>query len=105
MILYSKNKTPLKRSTRLNYLSAKVLRSLYLIKLSPIHHSSEKKVFSRGSAIPNAYLNQEVVIHRGRGFNSRYVNQWMIGFKFGEFTWNRKPALYKAKQKKKKKKK
>ena len=29
----------------------------------------------------------------------------MIGFKFGEFTWNRKIALYKAKQKKKKKKK
>lgn len=29
----------------------------------------------------------------------------MVGFKFGEFTWNRKIALYKAKQKKKKKKK
>jgi len=29
----------------------------------------------------------------------------MIGFKFGEFTWNRKIALYKAKQLKKKKKK
>jgi len=28
----------------------------------------------------------------------------MVGFKFGEFTWNRKIALYKAKQKKKKKK-
>jgi len=28
----------------------------------------------------------------------------MIGFKFGEFTWNRKIALYKAKQLKKKKK-
>ena len=28
----------------------------------------------------------------------------MIGFKFGEFTWNRKLALYKAKQLKKKKK-
>jgi hypothetical protein len=27
----------------------------------------------------------------------------MVGFKFGEFTWKRKIALYKAKQKKKKK--
>jgi len=29
----------------------------------------------------------------------------MIGYKFGEFTWNRKLALYKAKQLKKKTKK
>ena len=29
----------------------------------------------------------------------------MIGFKFGQFTWNRKLALYKAKQLRKKKKK
>jgi len=29
----------------------------------------------------------------------------MVGFKFGEFTWNRKLALYKAKQLRKKAKK
>ena len=29
----------------------------------------------------------------------------MVGFRFGEFTWNKKPALYKAKQIRKKKKK
>lgn len=29
----------------------------------------------------------------------------MVGFKFGEFTWNRKYAVYKAKQMRKKNKK
>jgi len=29
----------------------------------------------------------------------------MVGYKAGEFTWNRKPALYKAKQLRKKSKK
>jgi hypothetical protein len=28
----------------------------------------------------------------------------MLGFRFGEFTWNKKAAIYKAKQLKKKKK-
>ena len=72
--------------------------------MSPIHHTTEKKIFSRGSVIPRAYNTHEIVVHRGNKFTVKYVNHWMIGFKFGEFTWNRKIALYKAKQKKKKKK-
>jgi ribosomal protein S19 len=72
--------------------------------MSPIHHTTEKKIFSRSSIIPPAYNTHEIVIHRGNKFTTKYVNSWMIGFKFGEFTWNRKMALYKAKQKKKKKK-
>jgi len=86
MNLYALNEAPMKKTNKLNYLSANVLRSVYLIKLNPIHHSSEKKVYSRGSCIPRAYNNCEIVVHRGRGFNTRYVNEWMLGFKFGEFT-------------------
>ena len=101
--MYKKANKISRKTTKLNYLSSHVFRSLYLIKLSPIHHTSEKKIFSRGSAIPHAYSRFEVVIHRGNRFRTKYVNAWMVGFKFGEFTWNRKIALYKAKQKKKEK--
>lgn len=58
----------------MNYLSSHVLRSLYLIKLSPIHHTSEKKVFSRSSIIPRAYNTHEIVVHRGNKFTVKYVN-------------------------------
>jgi ribosomal protein S19 len=88
---------------RLNYVSSSVLRSIYLISLNPIHHSSEKKIFSRGSCVPRLYSKCEVVIHKGNGYKLRHVNKYMVGFKFGEFTWNRKLAFKKEKQKKKKK--
>ena len=106
MALYYKS-TPVlkKRKNKLNYLAPNVLRSVYLVSLNPINHNAEKKIYSRGSCIPPVYVNQEVVISKGRGFKVKYVNRWMLGFKFGEFTWNRKLALYKAKQKKKKSKK
>ena len=103
--MHLKNPTPKAKGNKLNYFSAHVFRSVYLIKTSFIHHSTEKKMFSRGSKIPQAYVSHEVVIHRGNKLVERIVSPWMAGFRFGEFTWNRKIALYKAKQKKKKKKK
>jgi ribosomal protein S19 len=104
MNLYKNSTLMYKKSSKLNYFSSHVLRSVYLIKVSSIHHTTEKKIFARGSRIPRAYINHEIVIHRGNKFTIRYVNPWLVGFKFGEFTWNRKIALYKAKAKKKKKK-
>lgn len=85
--LYFKKALILKSNKlKLNYISASVLRSVYLISLNPIHHSSEKKIFSRGSCIPKIYDKCEVVIHKGNGYKLRYINKYMIGFKFGEFT-------------------
>jgi ribosomal protein S19 len=105
MVLYYSNTHNLKKRTRkLNYIAPNVLRSIYLIALNPIHHNAEKKIYARGSCIPPLYQNQEVSIHKGKGFKIKRINRWVIGFKFGEFTWNRKIALYKAKMKKKKKK-
>jgi len=64
---------------------------------------SEKRFYNRSSIIPNIYINSNILIHTGKIWNNRFINRWMIGFKFGEFTWNRKIALYKSKQLKKKK--
>lgn len=46
-----------------------------------------------------------MLVHTGRKTRAKYINSWMLGHKAGEFTWNRKPALYKAKQLRKKSKK
>lgn len=65
---------------------------------------SEKLIYNRASSIPKIFIGYNVKIHSGKSLHNRVVNKWMVGFKFGEFTWNRKLALYKAKQLKKKKK-
>ena len=71
----------------------------------PLHRRREKYIYDRGTTISPLYVGLRVNIYSGRKFYTKFVNKWMIGFKFGEFVWNRKLAMYKAKQLRKKKKK
>ena len=84
-------------------MSSNTWREVFLIYDNPIHVAKEKIILDRSSTIPNIYKGLQVKIHRGNKFHKRFLNKWMVGYKFGEFTWNRKIALYKAKQLKKKK--
>lgn len=70
---------------------------------NPLHRKKEKFIYDRGTTISPIYENILVNIHSGFKFKKKLVNRWMMGYKFGEFVWNRKLALYKAKQLKKKK--
>lgn len=80
-------------------------KKIYLYNRHPVFINAEKKIYSRSSIIPNLFQNTTVKIYSGKSWHTRNINKWMVGFKFGEFTWNRKLALYKSKQLKKKKKK
>jgi len=77
----------------------------FYIKKTQFLKQVKKFIYSRSSKIPKIFIGYNVYIHSGKIWNTRLVNKWMIGFKFGEFTWNKRIALYKAKQLKKKKKK
>jgi len=101
--LYFKKKTFFKIK-KINYYSPKIWRYLCLLKLNPIYILSEKKFFNRSSVVLKIFINKEILIHSGKKWHKKYINKWMVGYKFGEFTWNRKLALYKTKQLKKKKK-
>ena len=92
-----------KKSKKVNYLSPKVWRLTYLISLNSVYHNSEKKMYSRGSVVPSLFNGYEVSIYSGSRWSRKRINSWMIGYKLGEFTWNRKYAVYKKKNKKKKK--
>lgn len=96
-------KPQIKSQLKLNYFSPKIWRIMYLIKTNNIHQTSEKKILTRSSTIPYTFNNYEVIIYTGNKWTTRQIHTWNIGFKFGEFTWNRKYALFKSKAKKKKK--
>lgn len=89
---------------KLNFCSSYFWKKIYLYNKYPLFKNAEKKIFSRSSIIPKSFNFLAVKIYSGKSWHKRIINKWMIGFKFGEFTWNRKLALYKAKQLKKKKK-
>jgi ribosomal protein S19 len=95
----------LKLKKKLIYCSPYIWKKIYLFHQSFVFKGTERNIYNRGSVVPFAFVNLPIKIHSGKRWHSRLVNQWMVGFKFGEFTWNRKIALYKAKQLKKLKKK
>lgn len=72
---------------------------------NPIYRNQVKVIYDRNSTIPPTFVGARARIHTGKSFTTRNIKTWMVGFKFGEFTWNRKLALYKAKQLRKKAKK
>lgn len=94
----------LQLSKKLNFCSPYFWKKTFLFQQSTAFKYTEKFVYSRSSTIPTSFIDQLVEIHSGKKWYGRVVTKWNIGFKFGELTWNRKIALYKAKQAKKKKK-
>lgn len=93
------------KSYNMAYISATTWRQTVLMTDNPLHRKKEKYIYDRSTTISPLYVGMRVNIYSGRKFFTKFINRWMIGFKFGEFVWNRKLALYKAKQLKKKKKK
>ncbi len=82
-----------------------VWKKLFFFKQSYVFQLAEKLIFCKSSIIPKAFTGLTVKIYSGKNWNEKKINRWMIGFRFGEFVWNRKIAFYKAKQLRKKKKK
>ncbi len=83
--------------------SQSIWRRLFFLKKNRLLKYEERFIMARGSQVPASFLNIKLYIYDGINWVPRYVNKWMVGYAFGVFTWNRKIALYKAKQLKKKK--
>lgn len=103
--MLSKNPLHLKKTCKISYAAAGTWRQIFLNQSNDVWISQNKFIHERSSTITPMYTYTRVRIYTGRGFTIRHVYPWMVGFKFGEFTWNRKLALYKAKQLRKKAKK
>jgi len=94
----------MKKSFNLNFYSNCIWRRLFFLKKNKILKYEERFILTRSSAIPRSFKNIKLYIYNGHIWVPKLINRWVVGYKFGQFTWNRKIALYKAKQLKKKKK-
>ena len=79
-------------------------RQIFLVYENSLYLKRSKYIYDRASIVPQIFIGHKVRIRAGNKFHSRVLNRWMVGYKYGEFSWTRKLALYKAKQLKKKKK-
>lgn len=89
--------------TKHAFMALAIWRKLVLAQKSFLFHATRKLIFSRGSSIPKLLVNRRAFIHTGRKFKRRFLSKWCVGFKYGSLTWNRRLAIYKAKQLRKKK--
>lgn len=85
-------------------MSPSTWRKIFLINSNPLYLAKDKTLYDRRSTVPVTFVNTRINVYSGNKFHMRNVNRWMVGYKYGEFSWTRKLALYKAKQLKKKKK-
>jgi len=93
------------KTYKFSHVGPNTWRQIFLHLSSEVIEEQDKFVHERSSTITPLLSRSRLKIHMGRGYIARNLSTYMVGFKFGEFTWNRKIALYKAKQLRKKKKK
>lgn len=94
-----------KKTHKIKHLGPNTWRQLFLHLSSEVLEEQDKFIYERGSTITPLFTLNRLKIYNGKTYISRRFTKYSVGFKFGEFTWNRKMALYKAKQLRSKKKK
>ncbi len=55
-------------------------------------------IYSRNSHIPNCFSMYKVFIHKGNINNKLIITNNIVGYKFGEFSFSRKPFFYPKKE-------
>jgi len=84
------------------FFSASVWKKVFILLKKENFKANEAFVYSRSSIIPRRFCNLMFFINNGKGWIKRSISRWVVGFKFGELTFNRVNATYKAKQLRKK---
>lgn len=56
--------------------------------------------YERSSSIPLCFKNKYFKVHKGNSSRKLYINKYIIGKKFGEFSFSRKPFHFPFRKKK-----
>ena len=85
---------------KLTYFSKSIWRKIFAIKKN--RRVRKRITFDRGSSIPLCFEHRVCRVHKGKRGRTLIVNFAMVGRKFGEFSFTRKPYHFPAKRSKKK---
>lgn len=85
---------------KLKYFSTSIWRKIN--NLGKNKKIRKRITFDRSSHIPKCFDNRLCRIHKGKRGRNLLINFIMIGKKFGEFSFTRKPYHFPAKKSKKK---
>lgn len=86
---------------KLNYFSRSVWRKIVGLKKNK--KLRRRNFYDRSSTIPDCFFYCLIRIHKGRKNRKLLIENNVIGKKFGEFSFTRKPFYFPPKKSKKKK--
>ena len=74
------------KTHKINHVGPNTWRQIFLHISSEVIEEQDKFVHERSSTITPLLSQSLLKIHMGRGYISRKLSSYMVGFKFGEFT-------------------
>lgn len=86
------------------FFSFDLWRNIIRLKQNILKKLFFKKKFYRSSSIPKCFTNYHIRIYKGNNSKKLLITKNIIGFKFGEFSFTRKPFFFPKKIIKKNKK-
>ena len=86
---------------KLKYFSNSIWRKI--VNLKKNKRLRRRVLYDRASSIPDCFFAATVKIHKGKRIRKLLIESYVIGKKFGEFSFTRKPFYFPAKRSKKKK--
>jgi len=88
---------------KLSYFSKNIWRKIVFYKNIGVLRKRWKIFFDRSSTIPRCFSSHKIRIHKGKYSRKLLIHMYNVGFKFGEFSFTRKPFHFPLKKMKKRK--
>jgi len=76
---------------KLSYFSFFLLRKIVILKKKNYFPKRKFIFYNRSSFIPSCLKNNNFRVYKGNNFRRIVINWYNIGYKFGEFSFTRKP--------------
>jgi len=85
---------------KLNKISKNTFKKLLLLKIDDELKGKNKIIFKKSDLIIRNFLSKNVLIYKGCFYRKLYITKFILNYKFGEFSYTRKPFRYLLKSKK-----
>ena len=89
------------KNWKLNHISKSTFKKLLILKVENELKGKNRIIFKKSDIIIKNFLNKKLLIYKGCFYRSLIINKFILGYKFGEFAYTRKPFRYMLKSKKK----
>lgn len=80
-------------------ISASLLKKILIIKTSDKISGKNKIIFKKSDIILKNFISIKLLIYKGYFYRNININKFIIGYKFGEFAYTRKPFRFLLKSK------